>query len=57
MANVCYYLVVIPISEGATLFYPLHKTEAHNITSETPFIPVTRTPTVKAGSELTMHQP
>ena len=57
MANVCYYLVVIPISEGTTLFYPLHKSSAHTITSETPFIPVTRTPTVKAGSELVMHQP
>ena len=57
MANVCYYLVVIPISENTTLFYPLHKSRAHAITSEAPFIPVTRTPPVKVGSELWMHQP
>ena len=57
MANVCYYLVVIPISEGATLFFPLHKNSAHTITSEAPLLPVTRTPTVNAGSDLAMHQP
>ena len=57
MANVFYYLVVIAISEGATLFYALHKSRAHTITSEAPFLPVTRTPTVKVGSELAVHQP
>ena len=56
MANVCYYPVDIPISEGATLLYPLHKSRAHTITSEALFIPVTCTPTVKAGSEFAMHQ-
>ena len=44
MVNVCYDLVVIPISEGATLFYPHHNSRAHTITSEAFFIPVTHTP-------------